>query len=71
MLARCALKQLLLLSPHSVFQRSTAASAAAIRSYHVNTAQLAPSKRTKLLVLPKKKVAQFAHLPDPILVLFQ
>lgn len=54
MLARCALKQLLLLSPHAVFQRSTAASAAAIRSFHVNTAQLAPSKRTKVLVLPKR-----------------
>lgn len=71
MLARCSLKQLLLLSPHAVFQRSTAASAAAIRSHHVNTVQLAPSKRTKVLVLTKRKLAQFAHFPDLILVLFQ
>lgn len=70
MLARCALKQLLLLSPHAVFQRSTAASAAAIRSFHVNTAQLAPSKRTKVLVLPKRKLTQFAHFPD-LIFLFQ
>lgn len=55
MLARCALKQLMLLSPHAVLQRSSrsVSAAAAIRSYHVNTAQLAPSKRTKLLVLSK------------------